>query len=291
MLASTPSDYSALLPFSQGGASSVATRRELWRHDRCTSDCQRPTMALSWVLAIALACLSIGGLGLTRPVHRPFQLLSMTPAPVGEEKFDLAMVEMSAPTAEDSSETPVEEIALDMVLPQPETLPELVPETQEDLPEVAEVLTADDLFTVPAAPPVEDMLKPETPRRPAPTPAPPARPRTTPTTASRSPATGSTTTGTATGGTGGTGTSARGSSKGYFPAPPYPAAARSRGIQGTVYLSITFGANGRVTAASVSRSSGYSDLDRVAGDWVRRNWRAPAGQIGTFRQPVQFRLR
>ncbi len=291
MLASTPSDYSALLPLSRGTEASVATRRELWRHDRCPSNCQRPTMALSWMLAIALACLGIGGLGLTRPVHRPFQLLSMTPAPVGEEKFDLSMVEMSAPTAEDSSETPVEEIALDMVLPQLETLPELVPETQEDLPEVAEVLTADDLFTVPAAPPVDDMLKPETPRRPAPTPAPPARPRTTPTTAARSPATGSTATGTATGGTGGTGTSARGSSKGYFPAPPYPAAARSRGIQGTVYLSITFGANGRVTAASVSRSSGYSDLDRVAGDWVRRNWRAPAGQIGTFRQPVQFRLR
>jgi protein TonB len=62
-------------------------------------------------------------------------------------------------------------------------------------------------------------------------------------------------------------------------------------MQGTVYLSITFGADGRATAVSVSRSSGYSELDRAASDWVKRNWRAPAGQVGTFRQPVQYRLR
>lgn len=288
MVSLAPPNCATLLQSSQEAAASVESRHELWRHDRCPSDCQRPTLALSWVLALALTCLTVGGIGLTTPVKRPFQLLTMASAPVGDENAELAMVEMSAPVAEQSPDTAAEETALDLFLPEPEAIPEVTPQILEDLPEIAEILTAEDLFTVPAAAPVEDMLKPETPRPPQPAP----RPRSAPSTASRAPATGSTaTTTSASGGTGGTGTSARGSSKGYFPAPPYPAAARTRGIQGTVYLSITFGADGRVTSASVSRSSGYSDLDRAASDWVRRNWRAPAGQTGTYRQPVQFRLR
>ena len=93
------------------------------------------------------------------------------------------------------------------------------------------------------------------------------------------------------GGAGGTGTGSGGGSQGYFPTPPYPAVARSRGMQGTVYLSITFGADSRVTSATVARSSGYSELDRAAADWVRRRWRGSSSQVGTYRQPVNFRLR
>jgi protein TonB len=251
-------------------------------------------MALSWVLALCLTCLSVGVIGLTAPVKQPLQLLTMASAPQGEENIELAMMEMSAPPAEASPDTTASETTLEIPLPEPEFLPELTAQTFEELLELADVLTTEDLFIVPAAAPIETLLKPETPRRPEPTPAPAPRPRTSPaTTTSRSPTAfgSSTATGSTTGGSGGTGTQSRGSSKGFFPAPPYPAAARSRGLQGTVYLSITFGADGRVTGASVSRSSGYSDLDRAASDWVRRNWRAPAGQTGTYRQPVQFRLR
>ena len=62
-------------------------------------------------------------------------------------------------------------------------------------------------------------------------------------------------------------------------------------MQGTVYLNLTFNADGRVVSATVSRSSGYSYLDQTAADWARRNWRGSKGQTGTFRKPVQFRLR
>jgi TonB family protein len=54
---------------------------------------------------------------------------------------------------------------------------------------------------------------------------------------------------------------------------------------------IDFAADGRVTRATVSRSSGYTELDRTAAAWVRRHWRAASGQVGTFRLPVHFKLR
>lgn len=289
MLASSPADSPAVLLFPQAPPAPRAPALELWRLHRCPADCQRPTLALSWVLAISLACLSVSLIGLRTPVKQPLQLLSMASAPQGEDTGELAMLEMSAPPPEAQSETTPSEAALDLALPEPNLLPETLPDPLEDLPDLAEVLTADDLFEIPAAPPVEEMLTPATPRRAEPPPASTPRRSTAPATASRSPSTGAATG--SSGGTGGTGTSSRGSSKGYFPSPPYPAAARSRGMQGTVYLSITFSSDGSVSSASVSRSSGYSELDRAASDWVRRRWRGPAGQAGTFRQPVQFRLR
>ena len=286
---------SPTLPFFESQSSEpLHQTRALWRCHDCPSDCKRPTIALSWALALALACLSVGLFGLTIPTRTPVNLLSMASAPEGETTGELAMLEMAAPEAAANTASDTTESALEMILPEPTALPDLTPPPL-DLPELATVLTAEDVFEVPAADPVEPLLKVDTPRR-----SEPDRPSTTPrssapSTASRSAASSSTSTSTSTsagsGGTGGTGTSARGSSKGYFPAPPYPASARSRGMAGTVYLSITFGADGRVTSASVSRSSGYSELDRTASDWVRRNWRGPAGKAGTYRQPVQFRLR
>lgn len=282
----------SLLLFDSGSSSSVANPTTLWRHDACPADCQRPILALSWTLAVSLACLAVGLIGLSSPIVQPIQLLEMASAPQGHDSGEIAMFEMTAPPSEEN--TAPSESALAIALPEPETLPELLPQPLENLPEIAEVMTAEDLFEVPAAAPVEPLLKPETPRtKESPPTNQPQRSSSasSPSTASRSASSGASSSVGAAGGTGGAGTSSRGTSKGYFPAPPYPAAARSRGMQGTVYLSITFGADGRVTGATVSRSSGYSDLDSAASSWVRRNWRAPVGQVGTFRQPVQFRLR
>lgn len=257
------------------------------------ADPQRPSLALSWVLAITLTCLSTGLIGLLTPTRIPIGLLLQASAPQGQQSGELAMLEMTAPPSAEA--TPSQAIAATQEQP-PIDLSDLPP-IPVDLPELASALTTEDVFEIPAAPPIETLLKPETPRRSEPTPS--TQPRTSSaspsaTRSSNTSSTSSTGSSSATpgsGGSGGTGTSSRGSSKGYFPAPPYPAAAKSRGLQGTLQLSITFGSDGRVTTTSVSRSSGYSELDSAASAWVRRNWRAPSGQSGTFRQPIQFRLR
>lgn len=54
--------------------------------------------------------------------------------------------------------------------------------------------------------------------------------------------------------------------------PRYPIESRRRHEQGTVLLSLVVGLDGRVTAISVSRSSGFSRLDDAAMDAVR-GWR------------------
>jgi protein TonB len=261
------------------------------RHSQSlASAAQEPATALSWLLALSLACLTTGLIGLATPTRTPVGLLTQAAAPAEGEPSESALLEMSAPLSEPATAESATPPTLEIALPEPSTLPDISPPTI-DLPQPIASLTPNDVFEVPAAAPIESLLKPETPRRDEP--AAPTTPRSNPSTASStrpSSATNASATPGA-GGSGGTGTSSRGSSKGYFPAPPYPAAARSRGMQGTVYLSITFGSDGRVTTTSVSRSSGYSDLDSAASSWVRRNWRAAPGQTGTFRQPVQFRLR
>jgi protein TonB len=251
---------------------------------------ERPSLALSWVLAITLTCLTTGLIGLLTPTRLPIGDLFLASAPQGQQPGELAMLEMTAPPSAEATQS---ESSPDSQEQPPIDLPELPP-VALDLPELTAALTTEDVFAIPAAPPIETLLKPDTPRPPQPTPS--TKPRTSSAPPSAKPSANSSSTGNpsatpGSGGTGGTGTSSRGSSKGYFPAPPYPASAKSRGLQGTLQLSITFGADGRVTTTSVSRSSGYSELDSAASAWVRRNWRAPAGQSGTFRQPIQFRLR
>jgi protein TonB len=262
---------------------------EAWRCGRCVSWQERPLLTLSWALAVASASLAIGLVGLATPVEQPIHLLSYVPAPEGEEQGETALFELAAPLSGLEESLPSEpDTAVELEVA--DFLPEVVLPPL-DLPELVEVLTQEAVFEVPAAPQVETALTPNEPTPPKPTPRPTAAPRSSSPPRATAPSGSGAATGGTPGGTGGTGTSARGQSKGYFPSPPYPAAARSRGMQGTVYLSITFGADGRATAVSVSRSSGYSELDRAASDWVKRNWRAPAGQVGTFRQPVQYRLR
>lgn len=282
---------SPALPHQGSKGPIVATSERIRpRFSSSQANPQRPSLALSWVLAITLTCLTTGLIGLRTPTRLPIGELFLASAPQGQQPGELAMLEMTAPPSAEATQS---ESTPNSQEEPPIELPELPP-VPTDLPELTAALTTEDIFAVPAAPPIETLLRPETPR---PTqPSPPTKPRTSsaPPSSSRSSTSSSSGSPSATpgyGGIGGTGTSSRGSSKGYFPAPPYPAAAKSRGLQGTLQLSITFGADGRVTTTSVSRSSGYSELDSAASAWVRRNWRAPAGQSGTFRQPIQFRLR
>ncbi|HEX8374576.1 MAG TPA: energy transducer TonB, partial [Geminicoccaceae bacterium] len=77
--------------------------------------------------------------------------------------------------------------------------------------------------------------------------------------------------GTGTGGGGG-GSPAR-LRKGAIRNGDYPRAAVRARAQGTVFVRLGIGANGRVTACEVARSSGSADLDRTTCDLIRRRFR------------------
>ncbi len=71
---------------------------------------------------------------------------------------------------------------------------------------------------------------------------------------------------------------------------PYPALAREMNMQGRLVITCTIDARGRVSAATVSRSSGHDLLDRTALEHVR-TWTFPVGEDETsFEIPVRFRL-
>jgi TonB family protein len=169
---------------------------------------------------------------------------------------------------------------------------ELVTQTQE-LPDLVEALATEDLFTLSTAPKIEETLRPKDPspqkpelrRTPTPTPARSAPKRTTSTRTS----------GTGTGsGTGASGSgSGSGSGGGAFiiPRPTYPSSLRSLGVQGTVKLRITVGTSGRASSVTVIGTSGNSTLDQYAAGWVRRNGKAPPGEVRTVIAPLSFVLR
>lgn len=204
---------------------------------------------------------------------------------------DLPMIETSM--AELMSQEAAEEEAAEEVaeLPVEITEPVETPPEVEDLPELVEPLTQEDIFAIPSAPKIEEALRPVDPVvKPKPrTPSPP-RPRTS--TVAKRTGTGSPNAnpGAVGGVAGGTGSS-RGTGKGKFPAPPYPSFARSGGMQGTVRLSISVGATGAVEGVNVISSTGYSALDSYAVSWVRRNWRWGGGAANRYTLPLTFRLR
>lgn len=80
------------------------------------------------------------------------------------------------------------------------------------------------------------------------------------------------------------------------PPPPYPLAARRRGMEGRVVLEVQVSADGRCTAARIRESSGYALLDDSARQTVQR-WRfVPASRAGIavdsrVEVPIVFRLR
>jgi protein TonB len=63
--------------------------------------------------------------------------------------------------------------------------------------------------------------------------------------------------------------------------PPYPMLGLRLGEQGSVRLHVSIAANGSVTAAAVTSSSGFPDLDQSAVNWVIAHWKyKPAIQGG-----------
>lgn len=171
--------------------------------------------------------------------------------------------------------------------------PEAVPEPPQPEP----VLTPPPIEPPPIPPPtppemvLPDPPKPAEPQKPAiapkqapkPIARPPAPPRTAPGTA-----------GAATAGSGAASGAGKPFGKPAYlvrPAAAYPAESRAAGEQGVVILRVTVNADGRPTAISVARSSGFPRLDRAAveGGWRCRVSNAAAG--AQFDAPVRFNLR
>ena len=80
------------------------------------------------------------------------------------------------------------------------------------------------------------------------------------------------------------------------PKPTYPAEARRKEWTGVVYLRVSISSSGKVTAVSVSRSSGHSILDNAAVSamkrWKFRPAKNRAGEAvpSTVVAPIQFKL-
>ena len=164
-------------------------------------------------------------------------------------------------------------------------------EVFQDLPELAEALITDDVFTVPAAPRIEDALRPIDPTPPKPKVQPaPARPRSSRPTTVASGAQG----GTQGNGGGGGGSSATGagSGGGRMPRPSYPSSARSRGISGSMTLALSVTPAGVVESASVVSCQGAftSGEQATVASFVRRNWRFPSGAYRKHTVPIVFKL-
>lgn len=240
-------------------------------------------IALSWVVAITGTFLTVGVIGLFAADVPFIHLISLE----ADTAMDQPMVETSMAelqSLETSEETAEEEPVLPMEVPEVvETLPETL-----DLPEVAEAMTLEDVFAVPTAPKIEDAMRPVDPvAKPKPA---PQRPRTQTVARGSGSPSGTSSTGAVGGTAGGTG-GATGTGRGKFPSPPYPAFARSAGMQGTVRLSISVGPSGAVEGVTVMGSTGFSALDEYAASWVRRNWRWPGGTANRYSLPLTFRLR
>lgn len=172
--------------------------------------------------------------------------------------------------------------------PPPPEPPQPDPPTPEPIPEPPKPEPK------PEPDPISEPPKPAAKPDPKPTPRPAVqKPQTTPRTqaaTSSKPATGAV--GTPTGTQGGT-TSGPGHL--YNPKPAYPTESRTAKERGTVLLSVAIEASGRPASVSISKSSGYSRLDRAAQEAVKR-WRfKPAMRNGvpfaaSVTVPIRFEL-
>lgn len=246
---------------------------------------------LAWVVAAGVVFVMVGVVGLMRPISGVGWVEPAAAGPLevlaeAEEAAGGVMVEMAERSLMvEEMVTLVEPAAVEPVASS------VVPEVSEvlDEPLLVEVLDADELLAVPPAAAVEAMVEPLARGRSEPR-VPPAAPRR----AAAGAVTGAAAAGAEGGGAAGAaGAAGRPGGVGVarLPAPPYPSFARSRGLQGTTFLSIMVSPSGSVAKAEVVRSSGYSELDRYAAGWVQKRWRWPAGDQRIFRQPVVFRLR
>lgn len=90
----------------------------------------------------------------------------------------------------------------------------------------------------------------------------------------------------------GAGSGERGSGRisgGRTPRPPYPAAARKQGVEGTVRVLVTFGEGGEVLDCRISSASHPALYDPSICATVKK-WKVP-GRRGTATLPIRFTLR
>jgi TonB family protein len=255
-----------------------------------------------WWLAGLILCFSVGSWGLMKGVGRDLKLLSLEPRPVIAQLGAEGLAEMvdvmpagdAAPLEEAAAETPTE-----MELQEDTAEPVMT----EELPEA---LHTEDVFDVPAAIELEPLVKLQAPpekefkKKPEPKPKKAAiassqnsrAPKPSTATSGRQTAAGGTGTGSSAGlGQGGKGAGSGGRGRFSYPKPPYPAALKSRGVQGSVRLMITVGPSGRASSVSVSKTSGNSALDQYAASWVRRTGKGPPpGAAYTVAASMVFKL-
>ncbi len=245
----------------------------------------------AWMVAVAGSFLAVGIAGLWADLGPEPRLLSLEKqqqeiAAAGGE----AMLMADLAAEPEAAETEVSEVLPQEVLEVPPPV-EVVPEAL-DLPEMAEALVHDDLFVVPAAPKLEEALRPVDPAPPKPQTKPAPRSSAPTRSVARSSTTGRSGMGQGTGGgSGGVGAGTSGQGTFVIPRPTYPSSLRSLGVQGTVRLQVTVGTSGRATSVSIVGTSGNSSLDQYAASWVRRNGKAPPGEVRTFIAPLSFVLR
>jgi protein TonB len=242
----------------------------------------------SWMVAITGSFLLVGLVGAFL-VEAPLAITLSGRAGQGASdtnSTELTMAELQA-MEEEPEIQPQEQVTPEEV-PQPIEVPVELPE----LPELAEALVTEDVFTVPAAPEIETMVKPIDPAKPKPKPkvvvAQP-RPRRATSTAAVTPG-GTQGSG---GGSGGSGAVGSGSGKGKFPKPNYPSTARARGVTGQVTLALSINPAGQVeNASAVSSQGGFNsqEQDTIAG-FVRRNWQFPTGSYRKHTVNIVFNLR
>ena len=79
--------------------------------------------------------------------------------------------------------------------------------------------------------------------------------------------------------------------RGIYPPAPYTVALRQQGAQGRLMVRIQVAEDGTLTSVKCEQSSGFSALDQHAVSWVLKNWHYPPGKAGSYRLPMEFKLR
>ncbi|SKA91885.1 hypothetical protein SAMN02745166_01806 [Prosthecobacter debontii] len=245
--------------------------------------------ALSWLVAISGTFLLIGIVGMLRfEIPLPFTLSGRAGLGAADNEFtDMSMADLLA-EAEMDQVNPTTEMQQETVeIPDPIE----VPIEQLDLPEVTEALVTEDLFTVPAAPKIEEALKPVDPAKPKPISKPKAVSKPTSSRAASTVAKPNGTSGNG-GGGGGGGTVGSGLGKGIFPTPPFPSSAVSRGVTGVVRFNLRFNQLGKVEYAEVASSQctngGLTTAEQnVLSSYIRKTW-SQRGRVGAITVALRF---
>lgn len=263
------------------GGSRAGALPETWRFRQRDEN----IAPLSWVVAIAASFFLIGVIGL---FQKEMPLVITLGGRAGQGASDTAATDLTMAELHAMEATP--EVTEEQILPAVVPIADPI-EVLQDLPELAEALVTEDVFTVPAAPQIEEALRPVDPAKPRPKPQlAPARPRASRATTTAAGAQGGTQG--SGGGAGGSGNVGAGGGSGKFPKPNYPSSARSRGVSGHIILALTISPAGQVESASaISSQGGFTsgEQDAVAG-FVERHWRFPTGAYRKHTVNIVFNL-